>query len=75
MNKEVIETIVAPMPGKIASIDVTVGQTVKPNDLILTMEAMKMLNEISCAVDGKVIDVLVSEGQFVNVNEIMVRIG
>ena len=32
----------APMPGSIASVSVQVGQKVKPGDLLLTIEAMKM---------------------------------
>lgn len=32
----------APMPGSIASIGVSVGQVIKPGDLLLTIEAMKM---------------------------------
>ena len=32
----------APMPGSVASVIVTVGQKVKPGDLMLTIEAMKM---------------------------------
>lgn len=75
MSKEALETIVAPIPGKVISIDVKVGQIVKPNDRILTLEAMKMENEITCDVGGEVIEVLVSEGNFVNAQEVMVVIG
>ncbi|SNX69003.1 pyruvate carboxylase [Cereibacter ovatus] len=32
----------APMPGSVAAVAVTVGQKVKPGDLLLTIEAMKM---------------------------------
>ncbi|MCA8883476.1 MAG: biotin/lipoyl-binding protein, partial [Rhodobacteraceae bacterium] len=32
----------APMPGAVASVAVSVGQAVKPGDLLLTIEAMKM---------------------------------
>ncbi|WP_395541981.1 pyruvate carboxylase [Neotabrizicola sp. sgz301269] len=32
----------APMPGAVASVAVTVGQKVRPGDLLLTIEAMKM---------------------------------
>ena len=32
----------APMPGSVASVAVAVGQKVKPGDLVLTIEAMKM---------------------------------
>ncbi|MCB2117959.1 MAG: biotin/lipoyl-binding protein, partial [Rhodobacteraceae bacterium] len=32
----------APMPGSVASVAVSAGQAVKPGDLLLTIEAMKM---------------------------------
>ncbi|MCB1407604.1 MAG: biotin/lipoyl-binding protein, partial [Rhodobacteraceae bacterium] len=32
----------APMPGSVASVSVSVGQNVKPGDLLVTIEAMKM---------------------------------
>jgi biotin carboxyl carrier protein len=40
------EVITAPMPGKIMSIKVKAGQTVKEGDLVLTLEAMKMENGV-----------------------------
>ena len=36
--------VIAPMPGKIVDIKVSVGQTVKEGDLIAILEAMNMEN-------------------------------
>lgn len=69
------ETIVAPMPGKIMSIKVKVGQAVKAGDLILTLEAMKMENEIFCGASGTVKDIRTSEGAAVNPGDVLVVIG
>ena len=69
------ETIVAPMPGKIMSIKVRAGQAVKPGDLILTLEAMKMENEIFCGAAGTVKDIRTSEGAAVNPGDVLIVIG
>ena len=69
------EVISAPMPGKIMNIKVQAGQVVKAGDLILTLEAMKMENEIFCGAAGTVKEVRVSEGAAVNPGDVLVVIG
>ncbi len=69
------EVVSAPMPGKIMSIKVTVGQQVKDGDLILILEAMKMENEIFCGTAGTVKEIRVSEGAAVNPGDALVIIG
>ncbi|HAZ21220.1 MAG TPA: pyruvate carboxylase, partial [Firmicutes bacterium] len=59
-------TIAAPMPGVIVAIKVKPGQTVKRRDVLLTLEAMKMENEILAPKDGVVKEVYVQSGQSVN---------
>ena len=44
----------APMAGKLVSIDVKVGDSVKKNDPLATLEAMKMFIKVFSPVDGKV---------------------
>ncbi|MCL2766729.1 MAG: acetyl-CoA carboxylase biotin carboxyl carrier protein subunit [Peptococcaceae bacterium] len=44
----------APMAGKLVSIDVKVGDTVKKNDPLATLEAMKMFIKVFSPADGKV---------------------
>jgi len=68
------QKIIAPMPGRIISVEVAKGQEVEADSLILVLEAMKMHNEIFCDAGGKVAELLVSEGQTVNVNDVMVVI-
>lgn len=58
-------TVNAPMPGKIIALAVTVGQVVKKGDLLLTLEAMKMENEIFAQADATVTEILVEAGQTV----------
>ena len=44
----------APMPGNVIKVNVAVGDSVKRGDVICVLEAMKMENEITAPVDGKV---------------------
>jgi len=55
--------IVAPMPGKVLSVEVKVGDSVQKGDTLIVLEAMKMENEIKSPVDGiiKTIRVQVSQ--------------
>ena len=57
--------IESPMPGKILSIPVEVGQAIKKGDVIVILEAMKMENEIVAGEDGTVASINVSMGQMI----------
>lgn len=52
----------APMPGKIISIDVNVGDAVKSGDSLLVMEAMKMEHTIHAPFDGTVEEIFFNIG-------------
>lgn len=41
---------------------ITVGQSVKPGDVLCIIEAMKLMNEIECEVSGVVLEILVENG-------------
>lgn len=69
------EVITAPMPGKIMQIKVSVGQAVQAGDLILTLEAMKMENEIFCGAAGTVKEIRTTAGAAVNPGDVLVVIG
>ncbi|WFB35586.1 biotin/lipoyl-binding protein [Kiritimatiellota bacterium B12222] len=57
--------IKAPIPGAILSIDVKEGDAVEVGQLILTMEAMKMENQIKSTRAGKVTQLCVKPGDAV----------
>ena len=61
-------TLVAPMAGRLISVNVKDGQTVKKGDLLLVYEAMKMENDVEAEKDDVVKRVLVSEGDVVSTN-------
>lgn len=52
----------AQIAGKILSIKVKVGDSVARGDVLMTLEAMKMENEIKAPADGTVKEIPVSEG-------------
>ena len=64
----------APMPGRVTHIAVEVGQTVKPGDGLVVLEAMKMENEFKATAAGTVREVRVAVGQAVNPGDLLVVI-
>lgn len=67
-------TVTAPMPGKILSIKVNVGDSVNSGDLVLLLEAMKMENEVFATASGKVTEIRVKSGDSVNTGDILMVI-
>jgi len=57
------QTVKSPLPGSIVKVLVKEGDTVKRGDILLTMESMKMENNIASEFDGTVTSVLVAPGQ------------
>ncbi len=66
--------IVAPIPGIILSLNVKVGDTIKENDLLLVLEAMKMENNIVSEKSGVVTAINVVVGQQVLQDELMIEL-
>jgi glutaconyl-CoA/methylmalonyl-CoA decarboxylase subunit gamma len=61
--------VAAHLPGLILEIDVKPGQKVKEGDLLIKMEAMKMVNEIRAKHPGTVKDIFVALQQNVLENQ------
>lgn len=66
--------LIAPMPGQIRSVSVSVGEAVKKGQTLLTMEAMKMEIRIQALKDGVVKSVSVMQGQTVEREQILVEV-
>ena len=52
----------SPLPGVVMELKVSVGAKVKRGDVVLTIEAMKMENDISASKDGTVTAFYVQKG-------------
>ena len=68
------QVLKAPMPGRVVLVEVSPGQTVRPGDGLVILEAMKMENEFKAAVAGTVKEVRVEAGQAVNPGDVLVVI-
>ena len=66
--------LIAPMPGQVRSVSVSVGDVVKKGQTLLTMEAMKMEIRIQALKDGVVKSVSVAQGQTVEREQILVEV-
>ena len=66
--------VTAPLPGRILSIDVKAGDTVKAGQEVLVLEAMKMENSIATDYAGKVKQILVEVGENVATDAVLMEI-
>jgi acetyl-CoA carboxylase biotin carboxyl carrier protein len=64
--------VMAPMPGKILEVLVNVGDSVKEDDELLILEAMKMENPIYAPADGKVKEIKVKANDSVDTDQLMI---
>ncbi|HMC96649.1 MAG TPA: biotin/lipoyl-containing protein [Flavobacteriales bacterium] len=68
-----VSELKAPMPGLVLNILVKAGDTVKKNDPVLVLEAMKMENVIKAPGDGIVASVPAEKGRAVEKGQLLVR--
>jgi len=64
----------APMPGVVATVAAAAGQAVRPGDLLLTIEAMKMETGIHADRGGRVTAVHVQPGEQIDAKDLLVEI-
>jgi glutaconyl-CoA/methylmalonyl-CoA decarboxylase subunit gamma len=64
----------APMPGTVLDIQVSVGQAVKKNEVLLILEAMKMENEIVSPQEGVIAGIHTSKGSSVNAGDLLISL-
>ncbi len=68
-----INHIKAPMPGLIIDLKVKAGDTVKPGDQLLILEAMKMENILKSQGEGIVKTVKVNKGDTVEKGQVLIQ--
>ena len=69
-----IETIAAPMPGKILDVMVEENSEIKQGEPLIILEAMKMQNEIVSHVSGKIKKINIKQNDSVMKDDVMVEI-
>ena len=62
------------IPGRVVSIEVTVGDKVKKGDVVYVLESMKMQVSVKSHKDGEVKNLKIKEGNSVNKNDILAEI-
>ena len=70
---KLVNAIKAPMPGLILEINVEVGQTVKENDPLLILEAMKMENSFLSPRNGVIKSIAVEKGHAVDKGQLLIE--
>ncbi|MGH8960972.1 MAG: acetyl/propionyl/methylcrotonyl-CoA carboxylase subunit alpha [Jatrophihabitantaceae bacterium] len=64
-------SLLAPMPGSVVRIAITAGEAVTAGQPVLWLEAMKMQHRIDAPADGIVAELPVSQGQQVDVGQVL----
>jgi len=73
-SAQIENDIKAPRPGLILDVLVQVGDTVKEGDYLLVLEAMKMENTLTALADGQVKSILITKGEKVEKNQLLIEI-
>lgn len=63
--------VIAPLPGIVVSIHVKIGDQIKEGDKIITLEAMKMQNELVAEKGGIIEKILVKVGDQTETNQLL----
>ncbi|MCF7803859.1 MAG: biotin/lipoyl-binding protein [Candidatus Marinimicrobia bacterium] len=77
MGKKAAEmhgVVKAPIPGKVVEIEVEEGQTVAPDDGLMSLEAMKMENEIKAPIGGVIAKIHVQQNESIEKDTILLEI-
>ncbi len=73
-GREHASELVAPMPGQVRAVNVSLGDSVKKGQTLLMLEAMKMEIRIQAPKDGKIKALPVKQGQTVEREQLLVEI-
>jgi len=63
----------SPIAGTVAKVPIQVGQTIKVNDVLIVLEAMKMETVITAPIAGKVTKINAKAGDFVQGGQVLVE--
>jgi len=68
------EKIVAPLPGTVVAVMVSVGDKVKADQVLLVFETMKMENELVAPRDGTVTGVFAAKGESLESGKVVITL-
>jgi biotin carboxyl carrier protein len=68
------QRLVAPMAGKVVRVLVNAGDTVRPRQPVVVVEAMKMENELRASREGRVAEIHAREGMSVDAGALLIVI-
>ena len=63
----------SPISGVVIRVLAQIGQSIKANDVLVVVEAMKMETAITSPVDGKITTVRVGPGESVQANQVLIE--
>ena len=66
--------MVSPIQGQVTNVKVKPGDKVQKGDVLLSIEAMKLENEVVSPFEGQVSEILVTKGQNVKANDVVITI-
>ncbi|WP_459211692.1 acyl-CoA carboxylase biotin carboxyl carrier protein subunit [Aquimarina rhabdastrellae] len=72
-STKVVNSIKAPMPGLILSVNAQIGQEIKEGDSLIIIEAMKMENNLTSPRDGVIKDITIKAGDTVEKNALLIE--
>ena len=72
-SNQIVNELKAPMPGIVLNIEVKVGDTVKEDENLLVLEAMKMENMLTAPKDVVIKEIHVKKGDTVEKNKILIE--
>ena len=64
----------APLPGNVIRIATSKGASVKKGDVLFVVEAMKMETEVQAPQDGVVSEILISQGQQIQTDQVVIKL-
>lgn len=71
---EGVKSLKSPMPGTVMDIKVKPGETVRQGQVLIALEAMKMVNDLVAESDALVKEIHVSTGQSVQSEELLISL-
>ena len=69
-----VKEVKSALPGNVLRIEVSVGDTINENDVLLVIEAMKMETEIKSPFSGVVKSILVEQGEQIQTGQVLVEV-